>query len=268
MESFRRYGIYPDNVRSLSEESLLWRPPSGVGETISDFFSAKKILKKMQDYEISTRSLTERSEEAMEKDRRKQLFLSSLAHAKLFQGWLQTDLRNHLTSTGMSPEECLDFEDSLRLVLWNPSPSLVCYPSGLPFKVNSVRLAFRINQNQYSQPDLIVEVSQARRGYIDPKIQNQVESGQISPPPADFLFRGGVTFLISLESGKVRYVIGKSVTSERRLDALRRYILEGGDIPSLQATYFGNPNRKGLSEVSEPFEIFAILHRDEMKGGQ
>jgi hypothetical protein len=32
MESFRRYGIYPDKVRSLSEESLFWQPPSGGGE--------------------------------------------------------------------------------------------------------------------------------------------------------------------------------------------------------------------------------------------
>ena len=167
----------------------------------------------------------------------------------------------------MNAEDLKKFEDTLRLVLWNPIPSIVQYPDGSPFRVNSVRLAYRVSQNQFSQPDLVVEISEARRGYIDPQVQNKVDTGQISPPKADFLFRGGVTFLISLESGKARYVIGKSVTSERRLEALRRYILEGGQVPTLQATYFGNPFLNALSENSEPFEIFALLHGGETNGG-
>jgi hypothetical protein len=272
MESFRRYGIYPDNVRSLSEESLLWRPPSAGGEVISLFFSSPTILQQMQNYETTNRSSVLREqvdEEGRSPDLRQRLYESSSTYANLFQDWLKTDLLAYLKSIlGMKDDDLAKFEDSLRLVLWNPTPSIVRFPNGLPFKVNSVRLAYRVSQSQYSQPDLVVEVSQARRGYIDPQTQAKVDLGQIPPPPAEFLFRGGVTFLISLESGKVRYVIGKSVTSERRLEALRRYILEGGQVPSLQATYFGDPFRNGLRENAEPFELFALLHRDEMKGGQ
>lgn len=269
MESFRRYGIYPDKVRSLSEESLLWRPPSGGGELINDFFSSSKILQKMQEYETAARSIRGQSRESSAIEIRKQLYERNVNFANLFHGWLKKSLSHYLKTTArLSTEDLYNFEESLRLVLWHPSPSLVLYPDGSPFKVNSVRLAYRVSQNQYSQPDLVVEVSQARRGYIDLNIQNQVEAGKISPPTADFLFRGGVTFLISLESGIVRYVIGKSVTSQRRFDALRRYILEGGQAPSLQATYFGDPHRKALGEGSGPFEIFALLHRDEMEGGK
>jgi len=270
MESFRRYGIYPDNVRSLSEESLLWRPPSGDGETISNFFSSTNVLQQIQNYEIANRSsiIREPGDESQSREPRKNLYDSSSIYAKLFTGWLRKDLPAYLrTIVGMSADNLKNFEDSIRLILWNPTPSIVLYPDGLPFKVNSVRLAYRVSQNQYSLPDLVVEVSQARRGYIDPQVQNKVDLGQISPPPADFLFRGGITFLISLESGRARYVIGKSVTSERRLEALRRYILEGGQVPSLKATYFGNPFRDALSENVEPFEIFALLHGGEPNGG-
>ena len=150
----------------------------------------------------------------------------------------------------------------------DPTPSIVRYPNGLPFKVNSVRLAYRISQRQYSRPDLVVEVSQARRGYIDPQTQAKVDLGQSPPTEAEFLFRGGVTFLISLESGRVRYVIGKSVTSERRLDALRRYILEGSSAASLQATYFGDPFRNALQEQAKSFELFALLHQGDPEGDQ
>lgn len=270
MESFRRYGIYPDNVRSLSEESLLWSPPAGAGGAISQFFSSPSILRQIQDFQAVHRStaLREQMHRGKALEYRKGLYESSNAYAAIFEGWLRDNLPAFLNaSLGMSEADLLDFEDSLRLALWHPAPSLVQYPNGLPFKVNSVRLAYRVSQSQYTLPDLVVEVNQARRGYIDRAVQTRVDDEQIPPPPADFLFRGGATLLISLESGEVRYVIGKSVTSERRLEALRRYVLEGGQAFSLQATYFGDPFRQALSETSEPFELFALLHRVGSQGG-
>jgi hypothetical protein len=272
MESFRRYGIYPDHVRSLSEESLLWQPPSAGGELISKFFSSTPILTQLKNYETTNRSgiLREFAEEGRILPKfRESLYESSVTYAKLFEGWLAQEFPAYLKSVyGMTEEDQKKVEDSLRLTLWNPSPSMILYPNGLPFMINSVRLAYRISQKQYSRPDLVVEVSQARRGYIDPETQTKVDLGQISPPPAEFVFRGGVTFLISLESGRVRYVIGKSVTSERRLDALRRFILEGNQAASLQATYFGDPLRNALQENAMNFELFALLHQDNPEGNQ
>jgi hypothetical protein len=198
---------------------------------------------------------------------RQSLYESSKTYAKYFERWLAQDFQAYLKSVyGMTDLELMKVEDSLRLTFWNPTPSMIRYPNGLPFMVNSVRLAYRINQEQYSRPDLVVEVSQARRGYIDPETQAKVDLGKIPPPPAEFLFLGGATFLISLESGRVRYVIGKSVTSERRLDALRRFLLEGIAETSLQATYFGDPLRNALQENAKPFELFALLHQDHGEG--
>jgi hypothetical protein len=270
IESFRRYGIYPDHVRNLSEESLLWRPPSGSGELIGKFFSTKTILTQLKDYETTNRSgvLREFAEEGRILPKfRQSLYESSKTYAKYFERWLAQDFQAYLKSVyGMTDLELMKVEDSLRLTFWNPTPSMIRYPNGLPFMVNSVRLAYRINQEQYSRPDLVVEVSQARRGYIDPETQAKVDLGKIPPPPAEFLFLGGATFLISLESGRVRYVIGKSVTSERRLDALRRFLLEGIAETSLQATYFGDPLRNALQENAKPFELFALLHQDHGEG--
>jgi hypothetical protein len=141
MESFRRYGIYPDNVRSLSEESLLWRPPSGGGEMISGFFSSSKILQQIQNYEIANRSsvIHEYTDEMKPHELRRNLYDSSSIYAGLFQNWLKKDLPAYLKSIlGMSADDLKKFEDSLRLVLWNPTPSILLFPDGSPFNISSV----------------------------------------------------------------------------------------------------------------------------------
>ena len=124
MDSFRRYGIYPDHVRSLSEESLLWRPPSGGGELISKFFSSAPVLTQLKNYETSNRSgiLREYAEEGRLFPKfRESLYDSSIAYAKLFEGWLSHDLPIYLkTIYGASDDDLRNVEDSLRLTLWIP----------------------------------------------------------------------------------------------------------------------------------------------------
>jgi hypothetical protein len=112
----------------------------------------------MQDYETTTRSIMVRSMESSAIENRTQLHESNLYCANLFQGWMNKELVKFLKSSArQSTEDLYNFEESLRLVLWHPSPSLVLFPDGLPFKVNSVRLAYRVSQNLYSQPDLLLK---------------------------------------------------------------------------------------------------------------
>ncbi len=115
-----------------------------------------------------------------------------------------------------------------------------------------MRPARRLGPDGQTLTDLVIEITQKRRGYLSPAIQQQVDKGEIPPPPHDFWLRGGCTVLVDLDRGAVRYCIGKGMTSAARLAAQRTFALAS---ISPQATYFGDPRRQ---DQAEPF---AMLHR-------
>ena len=114
-----------------------------------------------------------------------------------------------------------------------------------------MRPARRLGPDGQTLTDLVIEITQKRRGYLNPVWQEKVDSGEIDPPPHDFWLRGGCTVLVDLDHGAVRYCIGKGILSEARLASPARFRAASG---SLQATYFGDPRRR---EQAEPF---AMLH--------
>jgi len=128
--------------------------------------------------------------------------------------------------------------------------------------VHSVRPAHRVGPDGHTITDLVVEMTQRRRGYFSRTVQRKVDAGEIKPPPPDFIFRGGCTLLIDLETGTVRYSIGKGIDSQRRLEAQRRFLIKPHN-PSLQATYFGDPRRNYFEDIGgdAAVEPFALLHR-------
>ncbi|HET9226827.1 MAG TPA: hypothetical protein VFR31_09180, partial [Thermoanaerobaculia bacterium] len=131
---------------------------------------------------------------------------------------------------------------------------------GLPaLEVHSVRTARRPAQDGRTLLDLVVELVQRRRGYLDPDKQAAADA---LPPDSerfwkdfkpDFKFRGGCTLLIDSETGDVRYCILKNIGSDTRLARQREFATSRS--PSLSATY--SPADPG-ARVREPF---ALLHR-------
>ena len=130
-------------------------------------------------------------------------------------------------------------------------------------QVHSVRYAQRPRQDGGTIRDVVVEVVQRRRGYLDAEVQREVDSlktrldGAIEDKNPkyrpDFIFRGGCTLLIDGETGSVRYVIIKDILSEDRLNRRRKY--ESGDAAEeLGMTYYRLPE----APTREPF---AMLHR-------
>jgi hypothetical protein len=158
-----------------------------------------------------------------------------------------------------------DSEDvsSLGLALGADAPSTVFRSKfdGLPsLEVHSVRTARRPVEGGGTKLDLVVELVQRRRGYLDPKRQAEAEA---LPPDSprfwkdflpDFRFRGGCTLLIDGETGDLRYCVLKSIRSDARL-ARHRAFVSGRESSSLQATYSPADPR---ARVREPF---ALLHR-------
>ena len=273
IESFRRRGIYPPNVRNLSEESLLWSPPEQ-DEVLNSFFDFEHLTK-IQWYE-SVQNVTN--------SQRRAIFTSENQFRSRFEAWIygqeaEPNSRQdklEMVTNSMRARYLEQYPDplvrsgvlagSLNLALW-PDPktqSLFLDAQGNPeIEVNSVRLAYRVDRNRRSRVDLVVEINQRRRGYLDPLVQEQVDSGQrpiASAPRPDFIFRGGATLLIDTETGKPRYIISKSVDSQRRMNIIRRYLASPDR--SLAFTYFGDPRLNFFKDESSWQEPFALLHGD------
>jgi hypothetical protein len=114
----------------------------------------------------------------------------------------------------------------------------------LKFEVHSIRPSMRVDWNEQSRLQWVIELTQRIPQYLDP------QSSDGTAP--DYYFRGGCTLLVDAETGKVRYSVKKRLDAERK-ERQRRYLLGEGN-ESLAATYFGD----AMSDGSEPF---AMLHR-------
>lgn len=230
IEAFRRRGIYPKGVRSLSAESLCWAGPSADElPTFQSLLPTAEYMEQLKpDWSLNSN--------------RKNAWKAAQKSAAQVHGWLAE------TGRPLGP--------SLGLALEADAPlSIERGTNGLPkFEVHSVRPARRVAPNGESRVDLVIEITQKRRAYLDPELQAMVDEGKIDPPPEDFWFRGGATVLVDLESREVRYCIGKGITSADRLERQRRYVAGDSD-GSLAVTYFGDPRNR---DEAEPF---ALLHR-------
>jgi hypothetical protein len=112
-------------------------------------------------------------------------------------------------------------------------------------------------------------MTQRRRGYFDPDIQEKQDSGKAKLRKPDFIFRGGCTLLIDPDTARVRYCIYKRIRSENRLNRIREFLT--GDItPSASITYFNDLKKVYFQKVIDGnwrsdgglvFEPFALLHR-------
>ncbi len=236
IEAFRRRGIYPSDVLTLSEESLLWEAPRPEEQKALRLalLGPAKLRKLAPDWGL--------------KSDRKQIFLLCR--------WSQATLHGQFTEP---PQPAA--ARAVGLTLEENAPATIYRKDGLPaLEVHSVRPARRVGPDGNTMTDLVVEMTQRRRGYLKRDVQQKADAGDHEKPP-DFIFRGGCTLLIDLETGEVRYCVGKGIESERRLKAQRRFLAEHLN-PSLQATYFGDPYKTYFTSIDKGTELepFALLH--------
>ncbi|MBN9518555.1 hypothetical protein J0H58_08565 [bacterium] len=255
--AFRDWGIYPEGVRSLSVDSLLWAPPewrtdphtkkprAGTGGPLAmaglkKFFADNPI------------------ENWPHRSDRRAIYRRTQALCAAFHEWL-ADPDN------LPPD--LSGELGLRL-----DPADV--PRGIPrainravgrvggpkprFNVHSFRLCRRIGPDGQELTDAVVEVLQRRLAYFDEARQREIDDPKKPPmtdaefaaAEPDFYFRGGCTLILDPESGAVRYCIRKSIGDNARL-ARERACRQGR---GLTGNFLAPP------DGDNPF---AILHTDE-----
>lgn len=253
IESFRKYGIYPRDVRSLLIDAIMWLPPTNVDK--SKWAEAAEKIEAA--YERSKKGKNRRAKPATERNR-------------LIVDWdLNTKrIKRYLTSYGRKKSDAKHdakyWSKALYLALDPQTLSKellsVCRRGKNPlFHVQSVRYARRVGDAGAIKNDLVVQVVQNRKGYFDPSVQQQVDEKGRGPKP-DFIFPAGCTMILDAETKTPRFVIAKSVWGNRRLEDVRAYLqcqqqIEAA-LGSLQNTYFGIARRE--LQQDEPF---ALLHR-------
>lgn len=139
--------------------------------------------------------------------------------------------------------------------------------------VKSVRMASRIGKRGQTESEYVVEITQSRDGYFDPKIQALADGGHEAeavqawkkaygskPYRRDFRYRCGSTLLIDAKNFDIRRVVRTDfrVDQDQGLDRMRRYLRDN-------ARHAPNAFDDPTGSYPES-NTFAALHRHVERG--
>jgi hypothetical protein len=265
IEAFRLRGIVPHDCLSLAPENLVFEAPDDPLINAADLIGLGSIPAEMAGDAIDAEPVLDGSELQASGTRldleprfaRAEAMRQAESNRYLVHRWL--------VASDKEPGRDLAWEKVLGVYFAPhragraPAPATI-QPSrnsfgkgpdeALAVEVHSVRTARRTGPDGQDLRQLIVQVTQRRRGYFDAAVQ-AAQDGGAAPMAADFWFRGGATLIIDLREGRygtIRRVIRKAIDDEARLVAQRRHLI-GGDFFGL--TY-------GADNAPEPF---AVAHR-------
>ncbi|MBC7821208.1 MAG: hypothetical protein IAG10_30340 [Planctomycetaceae bacterium] len=199
VEAFRKRGIFPDGVRNLSEESLLWP---------SCDYRASWLVEKLRRKQPQIQYAASR-EERWER-------------ARDLRAWLHDQL-------ACEPNDDLEkFSAETHLALGASGPSGLrrSKMTNRPvFEVHGLQEVRRAAPDGSLRNQVIVTITQKR--------DIPAENGQ----PA-FKFRGGTTLIFDLDTLELKYCISKPIDDEARL-ARQKAFLKDGLPPAIRAAFFG-----------------------------
>lgn len=266
-ESFRNHGISPRSVKIYSEANLRWpgpgrRPGAIAAAAARDSFVAPRVM----------------FVSAGAKPTRKKAGVPTLSidwdlHQDRLHAWRSMKKNAETLHLEWIPNFDHQWaEEHLGLILYYTNvQSVWSDENGIPkTEVHSVRIARRLGIRGDFITELVVEITQRRRGYVEPEKQTLVDNHQVDifaydaqgnktskeldEYKPDFRFRGGCTLLLDPDTGQIRYAIKKrSILDNELLDEQRRFLMPGDN--NLGVTYTGEKTR------FESDETFALLHR-------
>lgn len=228
VEAFRRRAIYPRDVRTLAEESLLWRDPESdpvrPSQRLLDVFKSLRDDARAHLDEISREALFHESR-ALRRNLHDRI-------AEVLGDGKVGEKDAEFLGLALGPEVRIGGKDGATLELNGG------------FEVHAARFADRVGPDGQLVTQCIVELLQRGR-VVD-------STGEPIP------FEGGSTIVVSLReparSVAVKYVIRKRITSATRLARQRAFLAARAE-GTLWGTYFGG--RPALVEA----EPFAVMHR-------
>jgi len=204
IEAFRARGIYPKDIKSLSEESLTWEGPAKENITDVGYMNFVRGLWNL----VSDWDLTISRKEFFDQMK----YARRISHNIIQETW--NSKKKYLT--GLS--------DNLKADI---------------FEVHSISSIRCIGPNGQVLTDLLLEITQKRPGFLN-KNFGGINDRNVTP---DFFYRGGCTILIDMKTAQLRYCIFKEIDSENRYRAQQEYLNRRWKYNSLREMYIGDLDR-------------------------
>lgn len=269
IESFRQWGIHPANMRSMSVGSLMWP----TGQDLQAEHNLALDRGDLQDLMMNpqqapppdepTPRARSRTRAQPTADRFQAWNLDSdrlvtwrgvESNAKVLWSWLMYGRgRNWAKVMGI----VLDDAELKPTVFRSRSKE-----SRVAVEVHSVRTAIRRSQRGAPATDLVVEITQRRRGYFDPQRQAKIDSGKITvPDECDFVYRAGCTLLINPSTMDIRRVIrtAGTIVDDAQLGRMREFLKTGA---SAADNAFYTRGRGFHAHAGRAAEPFCLLHNE------
>ena len=260
VESFREWGIHPQGMRNLGVENLLWPRGHDMAEALSDLARRSGMPEAAGAAPTPARKRRAKAAQPEPETRLVSWDLDGdrLATARGIE-------RNRTAVWGwLMFGQGKDLAPEIGLVL-DPQPHLATIyrarggNGDLPaVEVHSVRMARRRTERGDIAAVLVVEVTQRRRGYYDPRQQAERDSGSTIPHDehGDFTYRSGCTLIIDPVGMQVLRVIRTphTISEAEGLRRQRAYLLG-------EAAEIGNAYHAAHVTLTQGREPFALLHR-------
>jgi hypothetical protein len=245
VESFRQWGIHADGSRGISADALLWPTGAEAGEAegvaidIHGLFDHESLPGEKK----KSSSLDRLRPWDLETDRYK-TWKGMSNNAFLLWRWLvQGEGQKLAKAIGIVLEE-------------GEAPRTVFRSKGrVAAEVHSVRSSLRRSPRGALVSDLVVEITQRRRGYFDAGRQMAFDGGaQPLDETCDFIYRAGCTLLIDPATMALRRVIRTqgTIADDQELDRLRSFLTGNELAPQ-------NAFERALNPRND-LEPFALLH--------
>jgi hypothetical protein len=240
IQAFRAWGIYPQQVNTLSIESLQWDPVSDLSEKEIEILNIMKDeirphvrallgLKNRQDIYYKSKEIRAILHNAL-------LTKTPRAYNKRYasEDNAEKDLERFMSRLGLTTKEVSFTYKGEQIIFQDPIPKI---------EVHSLRPVFRYSREGRKIEQLVITLTQTYR----------VRTGKYN----GFTFRGGSTIILSLEGEGIEFLIYKKIESKRRFE--RQLAFQLGEIPGKEAqksfvyeeeNLFGNVDFQSLHDFN------------------
>ena len=200
VEAFRRRGIYPRDLRTLSPDSLLWRTPES--DEVRPSQTLQDALQRLQPY--ASAFLFAQSNGSFEP--RERVFHLQRELRRDLHEWLKEHFATH--ADGLKDATFLGLD------------------ANRGFEVHTARFALRPTPDGEIDTQVLIGITQETSIPLDPDVP-----GSLKMP-----FEGGCTLVGDLRKLKIRYCIRKNARSTTRQSRQREFV--GLTSNTLRSTYF------------------------------